>query len=224
MTVAELNDAINDPEDVDEERDHVPEMDAEGWINQAIEGGMADDDSDAGDWEDPSGGCLGELIEACENGETAAVPGLLERLFETGVSIDTMGGEGDTALHNACLYGHTEIVKLLLNKGASAGILDENGGTPLHDAAAGGFVEICESLLAVHAEQGLQNVQDEDGDSPLHNAARGNHGQIVAMLLEAGASATLANQAGHLPADVCNKNTALHTLLLRAAGGDPSSA
>ena len=59
---------------------------------------------------------------------------------------------------------------------------------------------------------------------PQHNAARGNHDQIVAMLLEAGANAIAANGAGHLPSDVCEKNTALHTVLVRAAGRESSPA
>ena len=42
---------------------------------------------------------------ACEVGEDTLVPGILESLFETGVSVDTLVGDGDSALHTACLYG-----------------------------------------------------------------------------------------------------------------------
>jgi len=46
-----------------------------------------------------------ELVMACEVGEDTLVPGILESLFETGVSVDTLVGDGDSALHTACLYG-----------------------------------------------------------------------------------------------------------------------
>lgn len=51
-----------------------------------------------------------------------------------------------------------------------------------------------------------------------HCAARGNHEVIVKMLLEAGADAKAVNNMEATPSDLCEKNTALHTVLLRAAG------
>jgi hypothetical protein len=52
---------------------------------------------------------------ACELGQADMVPGILASLFETGVSVDTLVGDGDSALHTACLYGasaHTELPTL----------------------------------------------------------------------------------------------------------------
>mmetsp|Transcript_4926 Transcript_4926/g.10060 ORF Transcript_4926/g.10060 Transcript_4926/m.10060 type:complete len:213 (-) Transcript_4926:293-931(-) len=189
----------------------------EGWVSGD---GSVSFDSDDDQWEDPCSGALGELLQACEDGHADKVPELLEKLQEAGVSVDHRGRDGDSALHSACLYGHTEIVDLLLAAGADAKLADGNGGTPLHDAAAGGFDTIVQRLLAVHAEGGIHNLADKDGDTPLHNAARGNHEGVAAMLLDAGSEATAQNEGGKTPCDLCDKNTALHTLLRRAAGLD----
>lgn len=52
--------------------------------------------------------------------------------------IDSVGPEGDMLLHLACLYGHEQCVRLLLQHNASTAVLDEDNGTVLHDAAATG--------------------------------------------------------------------------------------
>mmetsp|Transcript_29766 Transcript_29766/g.41102 ORF Transcript_29766/g.41102 Transcript_29766/m.41102 type:complete len:208 (-) Transcript_29766:32-655(-) len=185
------------------------------------EGGWVSDEQSRGSdesWKDPSGGPLGELQTACESGETEKVPAILERLFETGVSVNSLGSEGDTALHLAALHGHNECVRLLLAAGADPQPVDEDGGTPLHDACAGGYLEIVQLLLSVGAEKGIHNCADNDEDTPLHNASRGNHEDVVGVLLETGANANLVNAAGNLPSDLCNKGSAIHLQLLRAAG------
>lgn len=53
--------------------------------------------------------------------------------------IDTIGPEGDTLLHLACLYSHEACVTLLLDNNASIDVRDEDDSTVLHDSAAGGY-------------------------------------------------------------------------------------
>ncbi|PNH04538.1 BRCA1-associated RING domain protein 1 [Tetrabaena socialis] len=151
-----------------------------------------------GQWEDPTGGPLTELLAACENG----VPERVEELLrDFPGDVNTPGPDGDTALHLACLYGNAECVRALLSGGADANIVNsEDGSTALHDAAAGGYLDICEMVLA-KAEAAIVHVADADGDTPLHNAARGNHGGVVKLLLEKGASASVQNGEGNKPAD-----------------------
>jgi ankyrin repeat protein len=52
--------------------------------------------------------------------------------------VSFIGPEGDTLLHLACLYGHAECARVLMDCGASVSVRDEDDSTVLHDAAAGG--------------------------------------------------------------------------------------
>ena len=52
-------------------------------------------------------------------------------LLTNKANINARDSQGNTALHYAALYGHADIVKLLLARGASAGLMNLNGQTPL---------------------------------------------------------------------------------------------
>ncbi|CAF3637825.1 unnamed protein product [Rotaria sp. Silwood1] len=65
--------------------------------------------------------------------------GLIDKVREqlpnmTLEEIDRIEGNGSTALHAACYYGHTEIVKLLLEKGASRSIKNAYKCLPCDEA------------------------------------------------------------------------------------------
>ena len=107
-----------------------------------LEDENSDDDPE---WEDPSGGALSSILDACERGGNAeALSALLGSLD---VSVDTKGADGDTPLHVACLYGHADIVRALLEANADPRVTDGDGGTPLHDASAGGHLNIVKMLV-----------------------------------------------------------------------------
>ncbi|GAB4820862.1 hypothetical protein N2152v2_007908 [Parachlorella kessleri] len=170
-------------------------------LRPANEEGSTEDESEEGgegqewiltgveEWEDPSGGTLTEIHRAAEEGDTAALPALLDALS---VSVDTLGPDSDTALHLAALYGHADCVRLLLDHGATASVRDEDGGVALHDAAAGGYTNIC--LMLLDADAACVNMRDDEGDTPLHNAARGGHEEVARLLVARGADATLKNE------------------------------
>jgi len=46
-------------------------------------------------------------------------------------------------LHNACSFGHEDVVGLLLEAGADPNTRDNWNYTPLHEAATKGKIEIC---------------------------------------------------------------------------------
>lgn len=174
------------------------------WLQEQLAGaahlGEADNISDAEDkdWEDPTGGPLQQLLLACEQGQTGRVQELLQTFPG---DLNHPGPDGDTALHLASLFGHSDCVQALLNGGADANTVNpDDGSTALHDAAAGGYVEICELILA-KANPSIVLKSDEDGDTPLHNAARGNHIDVVKLLLARGADPKVQNAYGSKPLD-----------------------
>lgn len=46
-------------------------------------------------------------------------------------------------MHNACSFGHEDVVALLLEAGADPNTRDNWNYTPLHEAAIKGKIEIC---------------------------------------------------------------------------------
>lgn len=55
--------------------------------------------------------------------------------------------EGVTVLHQSCLSGHIEIVRLLVDNGAELELRDDRGWTCLHYAAFGGHVDVVNFLI-----------------------------------------------------------------------------
>ena len=49
---------------------------------------------------------------------------------------------GWTPLHEACVYGHTKVVLLLLKHGANVNARGMDGDSPLHDAVANAHLEV----------------------------------------------------------------------------------
>jgi ankyrin repeat protein len=63
----------------------------------------------------------------------------IEALAAAGAALnaaDELGG--DTALHLAALWGHTEALRALLRLGANTAVTDVLGNTPLHHCADSG--------------------------------------------------------------------------------------
>jgi ankyrin repeat protein len=68
-------------------------------------------------------------------------------LIEAGINIDQHGDLGYTPLHNACSFGHKDMVLLLIESGADVYALCE-GETPFGLARIRGHVEIRELMRA----------------------------------------------------------------------------
>ena len=79
------------------------------------------------------------------------------------------GYKGWTALHAAVLYGHLNIVEMLLDRGidinSKANGIDINGWTALHEAARWGNMDIVEILL----ERGIDIDDDINKYAPDEN-------------------------------------------------------
>jgi len=125
----------------------------------------------------------------------AAADGDLEmckkRLANTWTKIDAQDAQGKTALHEACRWGHLDVVTYLIEKGAKPDLVTKEGTTVLHLAALNGHDAVVEYLI--NNEKVNINAQDKYGDTPLMAASGGGKISTVALLLKLGADRTILN-------------------------------
>lgn len=77
----------------------------------------------------------------------------LERILETKdgkININLYDTEGQTALHQSCLDGNFELVKLLVKFGADVKLANRDGWNALHIAAFGGHQDIALYLISAN--------------------------------------------------------------------------
>jgi hypothetical protein len=74
------------------------------------------------------------FYQACRRGDAEQVQQLLPSM--TLDEINKIESNGSTALHVACYYGHSDIVKLLLDAGASRSIRNKHNMTPFDESNA----------------------------------------------------------------------------------------
>ncbi len=67
----------------------------------------------------------------------------MEYLLQFGANVHARDDGGLIPLHNACSFGHAEVVQLLLKHGADANARDNWNYTPLHEAAIKGKIDVC---------------------------------------------------------------------------------
>jgi hypothetical protein len=112
-------------------------------------------------------------------------------------------GFGRTPLHKAALWGHVEIVRLLLADKADVGIRDMYGETPLFDSAIDGYAGAAELLLKNGTEV---NVKNGNGETPLFKASAYGRFSEAKLLLENGAKVNVKNNQGDTPHDIAVLN------------------
>jgi uncharacterized protein len=102
--------------------------------------------------------------------------------------LNAANSANETPLMIAVLKGHTELVKVMLDKEAD---VNKTGWTPLHYAATSGNIELINMLLEKHA---YIDAESPNGTTPLMMAAQYGTPSAVKLLLEEGADPLLKNQ------------------------------
>ncbi|OCT89250.1 ankyrin repeat and SOCS box containing 13 L homeolog isoform X1 [Xenopus laevis] len=131
--------------------------------------------------------------DASRHGNTSQ----LRELIDSGVCVNLVTVDSITPLHEACLHGHIQCVKLLL---VDARNID--GSTPLCDASAAGSLECVKFLL----DNGAKVNPPLFTASPLHEACMSGKSECVKLLIEVGAN---------LEAHDCHFGTPLHVACAR---------
>ena len=88
--------------------------------------------------------------------------------------------DGKSALILASLYGHTEIVRLLLENGSNPNMMDNDGRSSLMAASQNGYTESVHLLLEAGADP---NLVYKSGQSALTSASYRGHSEVVELLL-----------------------------------------
>ncbi|KAI4218311.1 MAG: hypothetical protein L6R36_009022 [Xanthoria steineri] len=156
------------------------------------------------------------FLEACRNGNTRLVEGLLF----TGVNVHCRRKEADdrvdgsTPIHLAAMYGQAQIAMILLNHGACVNDHHHGERRPLHEAAEAGY----ETMTALLIENGARPyLRDCRGLEPLHLACQHGSMKVASLLLEAGSEVNAGDMNLYRPmhhlAQECD-NPFLATMLM----------
>lgn len=91
--------------------------------------------------------------------------------------------DNETPLHCAAQYGHSGVVRLLLEELTDPTMRNNKFETPLDLAALYGRLEVVKLLLSAHPNLLSCNTKKH---TPLHLASRNGHLSVVEVLLDAG--------------------------------------
>ncbi|KAM4048420.1 ankyrin repeat and SAM domain-containing protein 1A isoform 2-T2 [Anomaloglossus baeobatrachus] len=96
--------------------------------------------------------------------------------------VNAKNNDNETALHCAAQYGHTEVVRVLLEELTDPTMRNHKMETPLDLAALYGRLEVVKLLLNAHPNLLSCHTRKH---TPLHLAARNGHRAVVIVLLDA---------------------------------------
>ncbi|KAF7209125.1 ankyrin repeat and SAM domain-containing protein 1A isoform X4 [Nothobranchius furzeri] len=107
--------------------------------------------------------------------------------------INAKNNDNETPLHCAAQYGHTRVVRLLLDELTDPTMRNNKFETPLDLAALYGRLEVVKLLLSAHPNLLHCNAKKH---TPLHLASRNGHLSVVEVLLGAGMDINYETEKG----------------------------
>jgi ankyrin repeat protein len=145
---------------------------------------------------------------------------LCEVLIANGAALEAQGQHG-TALHEAAIGNHKDIVELLVNKRANVNARDKSGNTPLYYASTfdpgskrnKNDWDIARSLLSNRANV---NMKSGSSNTPLHSAALYAPEEIVRLLIDNGANVNVKLASPGWPRKRNSGPAPLHNACMRA--------
>ncbi|XP_029292221.1 LOW QUALITY PROTEIN: ankyrin repeat and SAM domain-containing protein 1A [Cottoperca gobio] len=107
--------------------------------------------------------------------------------------INAKNNDNETPLHCAAQYGHSQVVRLLLEELTDPTMRNNKFETPLDLAALYGRLEVVKLLLSAHPNLLSCNTKKH---TPLHLASRNGHLPVVEVLLDAGMDINYETEKG----------------------------
>ncbi|XP_035378273.1 ankyrin repeat and SAM domain-containing protein 1A-like isoform X3 [Electrophorus electricus] len=107
--------------------------------------------------------------------------------------INAKNNDNETPLHCAAQYGHSEVVRLLLEELTDPTMRNNRFETPLDLAALYGRLDVVKLLLCAHPNLLSTNTRKH---TPLHLASRNGHLPVVEVLLAAGMDINYETEKG----------------------------
>lgn len=126
---------------------------------------------------------------------------ILRLVLDTGVNLNRRTSEGLvvsglSALHEAVVGEHIEVVNFLLGRAADVNIKEHSGQTPLHMACQRDRTDIVELLVCRGADV---NIRDDAGQSPLQVSILRAPEETSIFLIQNGADIHIVDQEGQTP-------------------------
>ncbi|CAH2329651.1 ankyrin repeat domain-containing 31 isoform X2, partial [Pelobates cultripes] len=96
-----------------------------------------------------------KVHSALEKEDLVSLRGLMRRLAQAGVNVNAVDNAGWTPLHEACIFGHFDVAKCLLEAQANVNAKGLGHITPIYDAVKAGHLEVAKLLLKFGANPHL---------------------------------------------------------------------